>query len=134
MNFPVCCFFLCVHPFRNRHSACCNYVQVSCKLLTDGGDDRKNTAKTESRIYVNFFPKQMPVVDIGKRREKPCKHFYRMKRQRELATSGQEAHVKTRRRRLFSGDCHDLQSNLLLLTYGKIHLSDTWLVVIIFIT
>lgn len=34
--------------------ACCKYVQFLCKLLIDGGDDRKHNTKTESGIYVNF--------------------------------------------------------------------------------
>lgn len=34
--------------------ACCKYVQLLCKLLIDGGDDRKHNTKTESGIYVNF--------------------------------------------------------------------------------
>lgn len=39
---------------QKRAAACCKYVQVLCKLLIDGGDDRKHKSKTESGMYVNL--------------------------------------------------------------------------------
>lgn len=46
-------FSMCTS-LQKQAPACCKYVQVLCKLLIDGGDDRKHNTKTESGIYVNF--------------------------------------------------------------------------------
>lgn len=39
---------------QKQASACCKYVQILCKLLIEGLDNRKQNTKTKSGIYVNF--------------------------------------------------------------------------------
>lgn len=86
-------FSICTS-LQKQAPACCKYVQVLCKLLTDGGVDRKHNAKTESGMYVNFSLTNknnlkwiLMCEHWEERHEKPCKHFYSVKEQWELATS-----------------------------------------------
>ena len=87
-------FFSMCASLQKQAPACCKYVQVLCKLLIDGGDDRKHNTKTESGIYVNFsltnkklFEMYHHVWTLGRDTKSLVKNFYSVKVQWELATS-----------------------------------------------
>lgn len=74
--------------------ACCKYVQVLCKLLADGEDDKKCNAKTKIWYICGVFPhkeKQLALDDrvqtLLRNRKKPRERFYSSSEQSEQDTS-----------------------------------------------
>ena len=70
-------FSMCTS-LQKQAPACCKDVQVFCKLLINGGDDRKHNTKTESGIYVNFSLKKIFEMysDVWKRHGKSLANIF----------------------------------------------------------